>query len=366
VTVVFYISGHGFGHASRDIEVINVLLTRRDDLRVVVRTAARRWLFDLTLARPIEVQGVECDTGVVQIDSLHLDERETIRQAAAFHADLADRAAREARFLEQAAAALVVGDIPPLAFAGAASAGVPSIALGNFSWDWIYEGYAAHLWEAPGLVDTIRAAYSTASLALRLPMSGGFDAFPEVRNLPLIARRSARGRKEVRRALGLPPDRRLVLLSYGGYGLDLFDLDTVAHLCGYSVVTTDHVSRSARTAPEGVFSVNEQGLYAAGYRYEDLVAAVDVVATKPGYGIVAECAANDTAILYTSRGHFVEYDVLVAAMPRFTRCRFISNEELYAGRWAPHLDALLAQPAPPERPAANGAEAAAGIILSRL
>ena len=53
-----------------------------------------------------------------------------------------------------------------------------------------------------------------------------------------------------------------------------------------------------------------------------------MVATKPGYGIIAECVANDTAILYTSRGRFVEYDVMVQEMPRYLRCAFISNEDL--------------------------------------
>ena len=58
---------------------------------------------------------------------------------------------------------------------------------------------------------------------------------------------------------------------------------------------------------------------ASGYRYEDLVRAADVVVTKPGYGIIAECLANDTALLYTDRGRFIEYDVLVAAMRRSRR-----------------------------------------------
>ena len=38
-------------------------------------------------------------------------------------------------------AALVVADIPPLALAAARLAGVPAIALGNFTWDWIYRDY---------------------------------------------------------------------------------------------------------------------------------------------------------------------------------------------------------------------------------
>ncbi len=101
-------------------------------------------------------------------------------------------------------------------------------------------------------------------------------------------------------------------------------------------------------------------------RYEDLVAAVDVVVTKPGYGIVSECIANDTAMLYTSRGHFVEYEVMVREMPSVLRCRFLDQQSLLDGRWLEALDDLLASPPPPLRPDTNGAEAAADAILRRI
>ncbi len=107
-------------------------------------------------------------------------------------------------------------------------------------------------------------------------------------------------------------------------------------------------------------------MYADGFRYEDLVRAVDVVATKPGYGIISECLANDTALLYTSRGDFIEYDVLVEAMPRFLRSAFIGHDDLFAGDWTPHLDALLAQAEPPERPATDGADVAAARLLAMI
>ena len=78
---------------------------------------------------------------------------------------------------------------------------------------------------------------------------------------------------------------------------------------------------------------------------------MDVVATKPGYGIIAECIANGTALVYTSRGRFAEYDVLVREMPRYLRCAYLDNEALLAGRWQAALDAALNAPAPPETPA---------------
>lgn len=345
VTVAFYISGHGFGHASRSIEVINALMDRDPGVRVIIRSAVAPWLVGRTARPRVVLEPVETDTGVIQLDSLHLNEAATLVRAREFMATFPARVAAEAAWLKQADAAVVVADIPALGIAAAHAAGVPGIALGNFTWDWIYSGYAG----GASLADAIGAVYGFTTLALRLPMWGGFATMPAVVDVPFIARRSSRDPAEVRRRLGLPAGERLALVSFGGYGVDGLDVSALRRLAGYRALLPG--------------DVDEAAMYAEGLRYEDLVRAVDVVVSKPGYGIVSECLANDTALLYTSRGHFVEYDVLVAAMPRFLRAAFIDQADLLAGRWRPHLDALLAQPAPPEQPPTNGAEVAADRIL---
>jgi L-arabinokinase len=118
--------------------------------------------------------------------------------------------------------------------------------------------------------------------------------------------------------------------------------------------------------PAGTVLIDEQRLYDLGLRYEDLVAAVDVVVTKPGYGIIAECIANHTAMLYTPRGAFAEYDVLVEAMPRWLRCSLIDHAELRAGRWEDHVSRLLVQPPPGESPAVDGADVVADHVVRAL
>jgi hypothetical protein len=341
--IAFYISGHGYGHAARDVELIRTLLDTRLDLSVVVRTAVAPALFEPVAGPRVDLQHAETDTGLTQRDSLTIDEEDSARRAARFYATFDRRAADEAAWLRASAVDLVVGDIPPLAFAAAARAGVPSVALGNFTWDWIYSVYPAFDALAPDVLPIIRDAYAQATRALRLPLHGGFEPMEAVTvDIPFIARTSARDRRETRRAAGLDGSAPVVLPSFGAYGAAL----------PYEVVRR-----------EGRLTVLDPARVPDGFRYQDLVAAADVVVTKPGYGIVSECAANDTPLLYTSRGRFVEYDVFVAQMPRILRCRYISQEDLLAGRWADAVDALLAQPAPPERPRIDGAGIAAGEIL---
>lgn len=345
MVVALYASGHGLGHITRDVALINSLARLRGDLRFVVRTAAPRWVIETTACAAVEVQPVETDTGVVQSDSISLDEEETARRAGAFYKDFDRRVGEEADVLRGLGAAVVLGDIPPLAFAAAAEAGVPSVAIGNFTWDWIYSIYPAFDRLADGAIRTIEKGYAHATRALRLPLHGGFASMAAVtEDIPFIARRSPLGRAEARRRLDLTGGMPVVLASFGGCGVDL-PIEALMRSGRFLLLIAE------RDAPKGL-------------RYEDLVAAADVVVSKPGYGIVSECIANETALLYTDRGRFIEYDVFVDGMPRVLRCRHISQQDLLAGRWADAVDELIAQPPPPERPRVDGADVAAQKIFS--
>jgi L-arabinokinase len=312
-------------------------------VQVVVKTTAPQWLFDAAALERVAYERVETDVGMTQRDSITIDLADTVRRAVEFHRHFDRRADAEARTLEAQNTALVIGDIPPLAHAAAARAGIRSIGVGNFTWDWIYEHYAEFRRDAPAVLEQIRASYALADRALRLPMHGGFATFKAVADVPLVARRSTRARDDTRRMLNVRADRPLVLASFGAYGVDV-PFELVAEREGLTVLAPP----STLPAP---------------LRYQDLVAAADLVGTKPGYGIVSECIANGTPMLYTSRGDFAEYDVFVAEMPRYLRCRFVPQEDFRLGRWRTHIDALLAQPDAPERIAMDGADVAAEMIV---
>lgn len=365
MTAVFYISGHGFGHAVRQIAILHALAQARPDVRLVVRTSVARRLFERSLRRSVEVQPTTVDVGAVQRGSLDVDVAGTIREATAFHHDLEARATSEAARLGALGTTLVVSDIPALPFLAAAELGVPAIGISNFTWDWIYEDYAEGEPGASPLAARVGACYARATEGWRLPMYGGFGTFPVVRDLPLVARVARLGRDETRGRLGLPRDVPLVLVSLGGFGAAGIDVAAAtASLQGVAeVVVTSH---DAFPPMPRLHRVDEAVMYGGGVRYEDLIASMDVVASKPGYGIISDCAANGTALLYTSRGRFCEYDVLVAEMPRLLRCTFIEPHDLVEGRWRDALLRLLSQRGPTTRPPSDGASTAASWLSARL
>jgi hypothetical protein len=337
--------------------VLRALRVRRPDQKMVLRSPLARWFFDFNLGGGVETAPCQLDVGVVQADSLSPDLEATQRAYAAI-----DRHAARLLEGEVAAAAphrpaLVFADIPALAFDVAARLGVPGVAMTNFSWDWIYADYARDLPAFTPLIARLRASYGRSSLLLRLPLHGDLSAFARIRDLPLVARRATVAAADVRARLRLPVGHRLVLMSFGGLGLEL---PVVPRLAGVTFIA------AGTSAAPNVHAIPHADMTAAGVRYEDLVGACDAVMTKPGYGIVAECIANETPIVYTERGRFAEYPILVAGIAAHLPNAFIASADLRAGRWATALEAAFGQPRRAPAIPIDGAEVAAEILAGML
>ena len=90
--------------------------------------------------------------------------------------------------------------------------------------------------------------------------------------------------------------------------------------------------------------------------------AADVVVTKPGYGIVTDAIGAGTRLVYTDRGDFPEYPILVEGMKAYLPTAYVTNDEVRAGRLEAALGAVLALPFPPPPDLAGAARAAEQIL----
>jgi len=344
--IALYLTGHGFGHMTRACEVLAEVRRRAPAVPLAVVGEVPERLVRRAVPGPLLFRRSRCDVGLVQEDALRVDEEATAAACADFDAGWDRRADEEATFLAASGVRTVLADIPALAFDAAARAGVPAVGLGNFSWDWIYRHLARRWPSLAASADRAAAAYGRASLLLELPFAGDLSAFARRVPVGLLARRPVLARAESRRRLGLDA-RPAVLLSFGGVGLPALD-------------------RGAEGAAGGLRWLGaadvDGRLEALGLTYPDVVHAVDVVVTKPGYGIVTDAIAAGTRVVYTERGDFPEYPILVAGMERHLACVHVGNEDLLAGRLEEPVRRVLALPVPPA-PDLGGAGHAAVRLL---
>ena len=144
--VAWFISPHGFGHAARAAAVMEALRKKRPRIEFEIFTRVPEWFFEDSLTGPFNYHPLVTDVGLVQETALREDAARTLErldQFLPFEPILVERLAREVRQLE---CRCVICDIAPLGIAVAHQAGIPSVLVENFTWDWIYETH-------PGLGD---------------------------------------------------------------------------------------------------------------------------------------------------------------------------------------------------------------------
>lgn len=355
--IAAYVSGHGFGHMVRAGQVLRALRERRPGLALTVVTSTSERVVRRAAGEPLAVRSAVLDVGVVQRDALTIDEAATASAWQALHRDYAARVETEARWLRERGARLVLADIPPIAFDAAVAAGLPAVGLTNFSWDWIYRQLARREPRLLEAADQAARAYARADLLLELPFAGDLSAFPRRQPIPLVARRPGHTRGEARRCLGLADAARVVLLTFGGIGVPELDLATLAALPDFTFLATE-----GGRAPGNVRMIDVDALVRDGFDYADLVVAADVVVTKPGYGIVSDAIAGRARMVYTDRGDFAEYAVLVEGMSRLLPAVHVSNDDVRAGRLRDALERVLALPFP-DAPDLGGADEAVRWLL---
>jgi L-arabinokinase len=347
--VVYYTSAHGYGHGVRTCDILTAFHGRYPDVPVVLSTG----LDPAFLHNRLPDGAVTCrravfDVGMVQLDSVQVDVPATLAAVENLYDDHDRKVAAEAEYLARIGAALVVCDIPAMPIESARRAGCPALAVGNFAWDWIYSDFRDRDARWQGLIAHFANAYEQTDLLLRLPFAEEMRAFPRREDVPLLASPGTARRHQVSELTGCPEDVPWVLLSFTSLDWDAAAVRQVAELTDYCFFT---VLPLAFDAPN-IYAVDRSTVC-----FKDVLASMDMVISKPGYGLLSECIVNRKPLVYVDRENFLEYPILEAAVQRYLRHQHISRADLYAGRLGPALRAL------PERPAAREHMAAGGDVI---
>ena len=378
------ISAHGFGHLAQVAPVLNALAAGTPDLDAarleapVFRVSGRE-VSGLELpgpdAHPRDPQGLEIsvqsalprqrlatrlrcpfthlaratDLGMAMRDALNVEIDESLQAHLDFHADWEDRVAAEAAQLREDGVDAVLSDVSYLALAAAAAAGIPAVALSSLHWAGVFEHYCGDRPGAAAVLEDMNAAYAGARAFLRLTPAMPMPGLANAVDVGPVADAGRERRAELRDALGLSSSVRLVLVSLGGLPFQL-DFTNWPRL-------------------KGVFYLAQRGgahpqlldFGSLGWAFPELLAASDVLLTKPGYGSFVEAATAGVAVLSLPRRDWPEEPHLSDWLDTHGRLCWVERSDLTAGTFGPELEALLGAPRPPRVAPTGVAEAVAQL-----
>ncbi len=355
--IAYYITAHGYGHGTRSCDVLNALRAAAPDVSIIVKTDLPSDFMRSRLSSGIDLREGAFDVGLIQKDSIHVDLDASIAAIEKVY-DREDKLiAEEIAFMHEENIGVVVSDIPAIPLAAAQQAEIPNLACANFGWDWIYEEFIPHDPRWKIYVDKIRQVYEKTDLLLRQPFAEPMAAFPKTIDLTLMAKPGTLRRELIAETTGADPEKLWVLLSFTSLNLDSTALETISKMKEYEFFSVEPLKWPA----SAVHSISRDIVC-----FADILASSDMVITKPGFGIVSECIANQKPIIYSDRENFKEYPVLVESIERYCRQAFIPNAELYSGKFERALQEIETAGAPPEQMKDGGAELAARHILDRL
>ncbi|XP_042495779.1 L-arabinokinase-like [Macadamia integrifolia] len=294
------------------------------------------------------------DCGAVQADALTVDRLASLEkysQTAVVPRD--SILATEVEWLNSIKADLVVSDVVPVACRAAADAGIRSVCVTNFSWDFIYAEYvmaAGH--HHRSIIWQIAEDYSHCEFLIRLPGYCPMPAFRDVIDVPIVVRRLHKSRAEVREELGIGDDVKLVIFNFGGQPAgwnlkkEFLPDGWLCLVCGASedqVVPTNFIKLA-----KDVYT-------------PDLMAASDCMLGKIGYGTVSEALAYKLPFVFVRRDYFNEEPFLRNMLEYYQGGVEMIRRDLLTGRWKPYLERALSLK-PCYEGGINGGELAARIL----
>ncbi|KAG0616552.1 hypothetical protein M758_5G124600 [Ceratodon purpureus] len=349
----YYVTGHGLGHATRVVEVARHLCLAGHEVHIV--TAAPEFVFKRDIPSPkLHIRKVLLDCGAVQSDALTVDCQGSLEEYA--RTAVVNRAALlavEAEWLKSIKANLVVADIVPVACTAANLAGIPSVCVTNFSWDFIYSEYVTVAGKHhQSIVWQIAEDYSHALFLIRLPGYCPMPAFRDAVDVPLVVRDVRRSRKQVRKDLGVSEDVKLLLFNFGGQDArwslkdEYLPPGWLCWVCG----------APAEQQLGSNFKRMDRDAYVP-----DLIAASDCMVGKIGYGTVSETLACKTPLVFVRRDHFNEEPFLRKMLEFYRGGVEMNRRDFMSGRWAPYLErALIIRPC--FNGSLNGGKVAASLL----
>lgn len=375
INVCYYITGHGWGHATRSMELICCLLRANKYKVNIVSPIDPDFFF-----RNIEESGCnlvdDCgeqlvcchqrtlDSGAIQRDVLTVDAFATLScYFTNIHNNRDSLLSSEVQWMKQECISLVLVDSTPLGCKAGQLAGCKVVLVTNFTWDYIYhamleslqndpasctatanvdiykemiaqctlDSYACDRFlQYPGAVPSTLATTANYRVA-PLDNHGYRFSSEQIIPCPLITRPVRH--VVTKESFDIPAGHHVLLLGFGGghsahmewtVSDDFLPPNWSCFVLGISTVSP---------LREAIQRSKQYQLVPPNTYIPDLVAMVDVVLGKIGYGFTSECLALKTPLVYIPRSSWPEESYLAEILNEYSAGIPMPFSDFRQGRW---------------------------------
>jgi hypothetical protein len=332
-TIAYFITDHGFGHAGRAAAIMAAMERLVPHIRFELFTTSPKWIFEDSVKNAFGCHSVQTDVGLVQLSPLEEDLAATVRALKHWIPFDGIQVQRLADLVNRLACHLVICDISALGIAVARRAGVPSVLIENFTWDFIYGAYTKQAPEMKAFASYLTDQYAQADVRIQTePLCSRVDGTICLSPISRVPRTPP---AVIRGQLKTPEEAKMVLVSMGGVPdqfrfLDRMpgDIDPYIVIPGSNRHTISHEKVIQLPAHSRFF-------------HPDLLSAADLLIGKAGYSTTAEAYHAGIPFAYVARPQSPESPALERFITHRMESRAISAQTYADGQWLQMLPDLL-------------------------
>ena len=332
-SIAYFISSHGFGHAARAAAVMEAVAEYDPSIRFDIFTTVPSWFFEDSLSCDFNHHRLLTDFGLAQQTPFHSDLSETLSSLNDFYPIPPSHLVDIAKTTRRIGSRLIVCDIAPMGLLVAKEAGIPSVLVDNFTWDWIYRQYVTLDNKILEYIDYLKPIFESADYHIQTEPICSRKSADLV--APPASRRPRASREQIRQRLGLLTNGNVILITTGGIpqGYDFYQ--KLARLKEVTFVMPG-------AGPEKKFRDNLIILpHRSDFYHPDLVNASDAVIGKVGYSTLAEVYHAGVPFGYVARADYNESGPMVDFIRQRIPGIAIDESEFVSGDWTGAINELL-------------------------
>lgn len=320
-SIIYYISGTGWGHLTRSIQIIRELLKR--NIKVIVRTKQikplKYYLKDEKVI-PIELEeAIEPELPVEYPFDVTLI-RENIKNALK---EKEKWIRQEIKLFDRVKPVAVISDIIPWPFVISEKFSIPSFAVTNINW-W---DELTFIIEEKAELEEIKEAYEKCGLAFILPFESNNSVFKRILRVPLVKREINWDRVREKRKNLMVTYRPSLIISVTLGGLYIKNQVLVDKMKRFLKSITQKIKNILIIGDEAFKTEGATFVPVVEFtEFQEIVATSDLVISKIGYGILSEMVTADVVGFLFYRKQILE-DVINSEIIKESRWAIVSAFE---------------------------------------